>query len=379
MKILFAGGGSGGHFYPIIAVARELRKIADEEGIVKVDMIFYSTALSDDELSLLKQEDIVYCWVPAGKVRNYFSILNFLDPFKTLAGIAKAVWSIFLDIPDVVFAKGGYASFPALLAARLFNIPVVIHESDTVPGKVNKWASSFARRIAISFPEATEFFPDSEKTAFTGHPVRTSVLRGDKDIAYSIFGFTKALPIILVTGGSQGAEKLNDIFLDIVPQVVEFAQVIHQAGPKNYDGVRKRAEVVLENTPYASRYRVYGFLNEADLRDALAASTIAISRPGAGSIFYLAASEVPAILVPISDSPQDHQRSNAYSYVRTGAARVIEEGNLTGNLLFAEIRRLLEDPELMDKMKKAAAAFSRPDAAEKIAREIINLALEHSQ
>lgn len=378
MKILFAGGGSGGHFYPIIAVAREIRKIADEEGIVKVDMIFYSTMLADSDLAILRQEDIRYCWVPAGKVRRYFSLRNFSDPFKTLVGTVKAVWSIFLDIPDVVFAKGGYASFPALLAARLFNIPVIVHESDAIPGQVNKWAGSFARRVAISFPESAKFFPEEEKTAFTGHPIRTSVLKGNKEIAYDIFGFTRELPVILVTGGSQGAEILNDIFLDIASRVVEFAQVIHQAGPKIYDSVRKRAAVVLEKSPYASRYRSYGFLNEADLRDALAISTIAVSRPGAGSIFYLAASEVPSILVPIRDSAQDHQRSNAYSYARTGAAHVIEEENLTGNLLLAEIKRLLESPERMTGMKKSAAAFSRPDAARQIAREIINLALEHS-
>lgn len=378
MRILFAGGGSGGHFYPIIAVAREIRKIADDEGIVKVDMVFYSTALADSELVTLRQEDIRYCWVPTGKVRRYFSFLNFSDLFKTLAGIVKAIWSIYLNIPDVVFAKGGYASFPALLAARLFNIPVIVHESDTVPGKVNKWASSFARRIAISFPESAQFFPEEEKTAFTGHPVRTSVLRGNKEAAYNIFGFTKELPVILITGGSQGAKKLNDIFLDIAPRVVEFAQVIHQTGPKIYESVRKRAAVVLEKSPYASRYHSYGFLNEADLRDALAISTIAVSRPGAGSVFYLAASEVPAILVPIPDSAQDHQRSNAYSYARAGAAQVMEEENLTGNLLLAEIKRLLENPERITEMKKSAAAFSRPDAARQIAREIINLALEHS-
>ena len=342
-------------------------------------MIFYSTALSDAEMTTLRQEDIKYRWVPAGKSRRYFSPLNFLDLFKLAAGILKAIWSIFLDIPDVVFAKGGYASFPAVLAARLLNIPIIIHESDSVPGRVNKWAANFAKRIAISFPEAAKYFSEGEKTAFTGHPVRKSVIDGNKDAALSIFGFSKNLPVILVTGGSQGAEKINDIFLDIAGQVIEFAQVIHQTGQNNYDGVKKRAEVVLEKNPYASRYRAYGFLGEADLRDALSIATLAISRPGAGSIYYLAASSLPAILVPITDSAQDHQRANAYNYARTGAAQVIEEENLTGNILFAEIRRLLENPERLEKMRASAAAFARPDAAEKIAREIINLALAHSQ
>lgn len=378
MKILFAGGGSGGHFYPIIAVAREIRKVADEEGIVKLEMTFYSSVISENEQALLRQEDIKYRWVPAGKIRNYFSFSNFIDPFKTLAGTIKAIWSIFLDVPDVVFAKGGYASFPALLAARLLDIPIVIHESDTIPGKVNKWAASFAKRIAISFPETVKYFPEDEKTALTGHPVMASILKGDKDNAYNIFGFTKELPVIFVTGGSQGAGKINDVFLDIAPQVVEFAQVIHQAGTLNVDGVKKRATVVFGGNPYQNRYRIYGFLNEQDLRDTLSISTIAVSRPGAGSIFSFAALGLPVILVPITGSAQDHQRSNAYSYARTGAAHVIEEENLTGNLLLSEINRLLGDAERIKSMQSSAAQFARPDAAKKIAREIINLALEHS-
>ena len=343
-----------------------------------MDMIFYSTALSRAELEILKQEDIKYRWVPAGKARRYFSFLNFLDPFKTLLGIIKAIWSIFLDIPDVVFAKGGYASFPALLAARLLNVPVVIHESDTIPGKVNRWAAGFARRIAISFPETVKYFQKDEKIALTGDPIRISILKGSKDVAYNVFGFTKELPVIFVTGGSQGAEKINDIFLDIVSKIVEFAQVIHQAGLANVDGVKRRAAVVLEENQYANRYRAYGFLDEADLRDSLSIASIVISRPGADSIFSLAACGLPAILIPIDGSAQDHQRSNAYSYARSGAAHVIEEGNLNASLLLAEIKRLLENQERLENMKKAAIGFARLDAAEKIAREIINLALEHS-
>ncbi len=379
MKILFAGGGSGGHFFPIIAIARELRKIADDEGIVKVEMILYSAALSEIELVLLSREDIRYRWVPAGKIRNYFSLLNFSDSFKTLAGIFKAIWSIFLDIPDVVFSKGGYASFPAVLASRLLSIPVVIHESDTVPGKVNKWAAGFARRIALSFSESAKYFPEGDNVALTGHPIQKSLLHGDKDAAYNIFGFTKELPVIFITGGSQGAEKINDVFLDIAARILEFAQVIHQTGTRNIDGVKKRATVVLDGSPFASRYKPYGFLNEADMRDALAITTIAVSRPGAGSIFSFAACQIPAILIPISESAQDHQRSNAYSYARTGAAHVLEEQNLTGHLLVAEIRRLLENQDKLQNMRESALEFARPDAAQKIAREIINLALEHTQ
>lgn len=375
MKILLAGGGTGGHFYPLIAVARALKDIAEREKIVKLELIFASDAPYD--ANLLREEEIAFLKIPAGKFRRYFSILNLIDPFKTLWGILKALLAIYLNFPDVIFAKGGYASFPALAAAKILGIPLLVHETDIVPGKVTLWASGFARRVAISFPQSVKYFP-SDKVALSGNPIRREVLGGTAEEARELFGLEPDLPLILALGGSQGAQKLNDIILDILPELVKFSQVVHQTGRGNFEAVRLRAGLILENSSWAKRYHPYGFLDEEELRSVSKAASLAIARAGGGSIFELAAWGLPSILVPLPHAAQDHQRANAYAYAREGAAEVLEEENLTPHVLLDRIQKLLGDKARREKMSQAAKAFAKPDAAEKIALEILKLALEHS-
>ena len=158
MKILLTGGGTGGHFYPLMAVAEALNSSADKEKIAKMEMVFMAEDPYDKDLLL--KNGIKFKKVYSGKLRRYFSLLNIIDLLKIIPGILKAIISIYFDFPDVVFSKGGHESLPALFAARFLGIPVVIHESDTVPGKANKWASRFAKRIAISFPDSVKYFKD---------------------------------------------------------------------------------------------------------------------------------------------------------------------------------------------------------------------------
>lgn len=374
MKILFAGGGSGGHFYPIIAIHRALRKLAEQERILRVESVFLSTSPYDK--ALLRQEGISFHWVPAGKMRRYFSILNFFDYFKIAIGILKAMFDIFITLPDVIFAKGGYASFPALVAGRFFRIPVIIHESDVVPGRVNMWASHFAKRIAISFPETVHHFP-KEKVALTGHPIREAEIGGSAENAYATFGLEKNFPALVIFGGSQGSQKINDVILSMLPFALDHMQIIHQTGKAHIHEVLSRSEIILEKDDKKGRYHAAAFLTESQLRDISQVATIAVSRAGAGSLFMLAAWGTPAILIPLPSAAQDHQRENAYAYAHTGAATVIEENNLTPHLLFEEIQRILSDTRVSGRMRATALQFAKIDAAEKIAREIITLAVEH--
>ncbi len=374
MKILLTGGGTGGHVYPIFAVAHQLQKLAQIEGIVKLDLLYFSDRLFDPDR--LKQMGIRYRWIPAGKVRRYFSLLNITDFFKTAFGMVLALWGVFIEVPDVVFAKGGYASFPVLLAARLLRIPVVLHESDTVPGWVNRWAGAFARRIAIAFAEAAAFFPN-ERTALVGNPIRQEVLGGSVAEAEVIFG-SGTMPVVLVLGGSQGSERINEAVLTVLSELVKSVRVIHQCGDRNEDGVRKESATILEKSEYRANYHVFGTLDDGQMRSAGRIATLVVSRAGAGAIFEIAAWGKPAILIPLSESAQDHQRKNAYAYARTGAALVMEESNMTPSVFSAEIRAIATDTERQEKMKKAAALFARPDAANLLAREIMTLALEHA-
>ncbi|OGZ44710.1 MAG: undecaprenyldiphospho-muramoylpentapeptide beta-N-acetylglucosaminyltransferase [Candidatus Ryanbacteria bacterium RIFCSPHIGHO2_02_FULL_48_12] len=372
MKILFAGGGTGGHFYPIIAVARQLRRIAEEERFFAFEFIFASDNPIDK--ALLEFEEIRYKEIPTGKIRNYASGRNVSDMLKTFFAVIRAFFFMYNEMPDVVFGKGGYASFPVLLAARLLGIPVIIHESDAVPGKVSNWAKKFARRIAISFPEVAEYFP-KDRTALIGNPIRTQLLGGNRDESRVVYGLEDKTPTILVIGGSQGARSINNMLLGALPQILERAQVIHQCGDANFEDVIKQASVILQNSPKKSRYHIFPFLDEDRLRSAAIGSDIVISRAGGTAIFEIAAWGLPSIIIPLPLAAQNHQRANAYSYARSGACEVIEETNLTPYVLFTEISKLLDNQARVTEMKKAAQGFARLDAAEKLAREIIKLGL----
>lgn len=375
MRILLTGGGSGGHFYPVIAVAGELRRIAKEKKLLDPALYFMSDTPYDTRL--LFENEIMFIRTPAGKLRRYASIKNIFDPIKTFFGVLRSVAAIFRIFPDVVFGKGGYASFPALLAARLFRIPVVIHESDSVPGRVNAWAGKFARGIAISYPEAAAYFPQ-EKVALTGNPIRRSILAKQADGAFDFLKLRRELPVLLVLGGSQGAQILNDTLLDALPQLIGGWQVIHQTGKEHIEEITGRASVILGQTGHRERYLPFGYLNDQALSMAAGAATIALSRAGS-TIFEIAAWGIPSIIVPISDSQGDHQRENAYNYARNGAAVVIEEENFSPNILASQASHLLSNANLRETMAAKARGFARLDAAEKIANELLAIALEHEE
>jgi len=375
MKILFTGGGTGGHFYPIIAVIEALRVLIEEEKLVSTEIIFMSDSPYDS--NLLLKEDMRFIKINTGKIRRYFSFFNVLDILKTIIGLWTTFWKIYREFPDVIFGKGGYASFPALFCARILGIPVMIHESDAAPGLVNRWAGKFAKRIAISFPESAKYFP-AGKTAFTGNPIRKEILGFTPEEAKEIFQLEENVPVVLILGGSQGSKNINDNIIDVAPEFVKFIQIIHQCGKNNIQEVKNRISIVLEKSPLKTRYHVFAYLNDAYLRNASSIANLVISRAGASSIFEIAAWGVPSIIIPLKNSAQDHQRKNAYSYARSRAAEVIEESNLSPHLLLSETKRLLEDKKRLEAMKEATKKFAQPKAARQIARELLNLALKHS-
>jgi len=375
MKILFTGGGTGGHFYPIIAVSEEIKKIIESEHLLEADMYFMAADPYDS--NLLLEKGIKFRKSAAGKMRRYFSLLNILDSAKTFFGTIKAIWQVYSIFPDVVFSKGGYSSFPAVFAARLFGIPVIIHESDSKPGRVNEWAGKFAEKIALSYSSATKYFPE-ERVAVVGNPIRRDILIPQKNGAYEFLKLQKGIPVILVLGGSQGAQKINDAILKILPNALEKYQIIHQTGESNLAEVRQIASIVLKDNPNADRYLTFGYLNDLATKMSAGVAEIIISRAGS-SIFEIAAWGIPSIIIPIPEEISHDQRTNAYTYARSGGAIVVEEKNLTPNLLMSEIDRLINNVTEMENMREGAKSFAVTDSAEKIAREIINIALLHEK
>jgi UDP-N-acetylglucosamine--N-acetylmuramyl-(pentapeptide) pyrophosphoryl-undecaprenol N-acetylglucosamine transferase len=373
MKILFAGGGTGGHFYPIIAVAQALYDKSKEKKVLPPKFYFMSDTKYNPRA--LFDNEIEFVQVPAGKIRRYFSILNFTDLFKTFTGVFIALIKMFRIYPDVVFGKGGYASFPALFAARILRIPVIIHESDSSPGKVNKWASKFAQKIAISYPEAAEFF-DKNKVAFTGNPVRKEVAQPLSNGAREFLNLEEKTPIVLILGGSQGAQNINDVVIDGIGEMVKKYQILHQTGRANFEVVKQTAEIVLKDNPSSYRYHPFDYLNDLAMRMSAGIADIVVSRAGS-AIFEIAIWGLPSIIIPLPKIISRDQEQNAFSYARTGACSVIEEQNLASHILIAEIDRILNSPSIKDKMRQGAKEFSHIDASRKIAEVILETALLH--
>lgn len=373
MKILFTGGGSGGHFYPIIAVAEKLNKMLEHEKIADVKFYYMSTDPYNERL--LYDNKITFKEITAGKMRAYFSVQNFLDLFKTAWGVLKALVQVFVLYPDVVFSKGGFPSFPVLFAARFYRIPVIIHESDSVPGRANAWAGKFAQKIAVSYADAVQYFP-KEKTALTGNPIREEILRPSGKDAYKELGLDPNIPVLLIVGGSQGARMINEHVETLAPRLVEKYQVIHQTGSANKEEVQTIVRGLLGGNPNASRYHIYGYMDSDTMKLSAEVADVVISRAGS-TIFEIAAWGIPAILIPISNHVGDHQRKNAFAYARAGGAVVIEEANLGPNILMSEIEQLMGDENKRASMKAAAKNFARTDAAEKISEQIIAVLLRH--
>jgi len=373
MKIVLTGGGSGGHFYPIIAVAEAINQIADTEKLVDLELFYFAD--TPYNARMLFENHITFKKINAGKLRLYVSIFNIFDIFKTGIGLLRATWTMYRLYPDVVFSKSGYPAFPVVFAAKLLHIPVVVHETDIAPGRVTAYTAKFAKYIAISWEDSAHYF-ESKKIAFIGNPVRKNLLRPLADGAHEFLGLEHGVPVILVTGGSQGAQALNNVILDALPELLKRYQIIHQTGPENIEDAQQRSAYILKNNPHAGRYTLFAHLDETAQRMAAGIAHLVISRPG-GSIFEIAAWGLPSILVPIDKSNGDHQRKNAYAYARTGAAVVVEEKNATATIVTAEIDRIMQNTILKEKMRIAAKNFAKPDAARLIAQIVLQVALKH--
>jgi UDP-N-acetylglucosamine--N-acetylmuramyl-(pentapeptide) pyrophosphoryl-undecaprenol N-acetylglucosamine transferase len=378
MKIVLTGGGSGGHFYPLIAVAEAIQQEAAEKRIL-MPLLYYIAPEPWDEQALFAN-NIVYIKGRAGKIRRYTSFKNFTGFFATIAGTLGAVITLFRIYPDVVFSKGGYASVPTVLAAHFLRIPIVIHESDAKLGRANLLASRYAYRIAVAFESVTKSLPlkTRSKVAITGIPIRNILTIGDTQGAKQLLGLEEHIPTILILGGSLGSKRINDILLTTLPELVSFANIIHQTGKDNFKEVRAETSVILEKNAHASRYHVFAYLGSEALRQSASAADLIISRAGATSITEIALWKKAAILIPIPESVSHDQRTNAYAYAHTGAAIVLEEENMTPHVLLSEVRRLTSDLALARSMGAKGSAFGNPNAAKIIAQELIAIGLSHT-
>lgn len=366
-RVVFTGGGSGGHIYPLIAVFEALQiKLA----ALKAPSEFVYLGPKDDYSALLSARGIPVYPIASGKLRRYFSVDNFLDAPKFLIGFLQALVKLYFIMPDVVFSKGGTGALPVVVAAWFYRIPIAIHDSDAQPGLTNVHSGRFATKVFVSFARAAAFF-NRNKVEITGSPLRTELLgeRISKEAAKEIMGFDKTQPLVLVLGGSQGAQRINDFVLANLPQFVSIASVLHQTGAGNFAEVQKLAAVALANVPTIQRYVSVGYFAD-EMANALTAADVVVARSGS-SVCEFAAFGLPAIVIPLAESANDHQRVDAYEFAATGAAVVIEETNLLPGIFFAQLKNILTDNDLRAKMSAASSKFFIPDAADKIAEGLM--------
>lgn len=377
MRIVFTGGGTGGHFYPIIAIAEAIEKVTEEKHLVEPQLFYVGPQPFDP--SALSEHDIEYRSSPAGKMRRHGSALNPIELVKIALGVVKSIFQLFSIYPDVVFSTGGYAAFPTLFAARILAIPVIIYDADAQPGRVTRWSAKFARWIGLAHPDAAALLPEAfrSKMATVGHPIREEIRMPAKEGGHEYLKLDPSVPTILVMGGSQGAQALNNVILDALKDLTSRYNVIHQTGAANLDEVRGIAHEILHETSQADRYRAFGLLNTLALRMAAGVSALVVARAGSGTIFEVASWGLPAILVPIPLDVSHDQTENAFSYMRRGCAFVIEQKNLSHHVLIAEIDRLMASETIRTKMTESARKFAQQDAAKKVAIILLETGLEH--
>ena len=322
--IVLTGGGTAGHVTPNIALIPKLQ----EKGF----QISYIGSYNGIEKSLIQELGIPYYGISSGKLRRYFDIKNFSDPFRVLKGYGQAKKLMKQLKPDVVFSKGGFVTVPVVLAAKKRKIPAIIHESDMTPGLANKLCLSSATKICCNFPETVSTLP-ADKAVLTGTPIRQELLHGDKEAARKFCGFSSDKPVLLVIGGSLGAASVNENVRKILPELLKEFQVIHLCG-------KGKTDSSLEHT---AGYVQYEYIKE-ELPDLFALADIVISRAGANAICELNALAKPNLLIPLSaNASHGDQILNARSFERQGYSMVLEEEEITESVLMDSIRKLYEN------------------------------------
>ena len=361
MKIVFTTGGTGGHIYPVIAIIGEIKRIKPDARIW-----FIGTKINHG-LKELQDNHVIIKQIQAGKLRRYFTpralIQNFIDLFRIPIGIVQSFLLLREIKPDLVFGKGGYGSIPVILAANKLKIPIYIHESDAIAGKATQIASKYATKTFSSFK--------LENFIHVGNPIRKGLLEKDNEKAVKYFELQNDRPIIFIVGGSQGAERINDLVLQALPQLLEKYEIIHQCGKKKVNEVNATAQVLVKNNKLLKYYHAYPYFNEEKLALAMNISHLIISRAGGGFIFEIAAVGKASILIPLPESAQNHQAKNAYEYSKTGATVVMEPKNPTPGLLLQNINKIFSNPSSLAKMEQGALDFAILNSAERIALEII--------
>ena len=349
-KVVFTGGGTAGHVTPNIALIEHCQ----DKGW-SVDYVGSEHGIEHELIAAL---DVRFHAIASGKLRRYFSWQNFIDPFKVIWGIGQSLLLCLQLKPDLVFSKGGFVSMPIVFAAWMCRIPVISHESDVTPGLANRLTYPLCRKVCLTFDETLRFL-DGDKAMVTGTPVRRAVMNGDPDRGRAFLGFVEDKPIVLIFGGSLGAQTINQAVREIVEPLQAQFNIVHVVG------AGERLDEL-----GTSGYQQYEYIGE-QFGDVLASASLVISRAGANSIYELLLLRKPHLLIPLSRAAsRGDQLVNARTFVEMGYSRAIEEDALTAEkLLQATIELYDERAEVTAKLEN----FQIRDSVSIIMREMENV------
>ncbi len=352
-KFILSGGGTGGHIYPALSIAKAL-----QEQLPGSEILFVG-AQGRMEMQKVPQAGFKIEGLPITGLQRKFTMKNLVLPLKIIKSLSKALQIISNFKPDAVIGTGGYASAPVVWAAQFKGIPTFIQEQNSYPGITNRFLGKKAQRIFTAYPEAARYFPE-KRIMLTGNPVRREIIRRpDTEAAKKSFGLPERLPVVLILGGSLGAAAINRATAQWIEteQRNDFA-VLWQTGKRYYEQYKNH-----EN----AHIKPVAFIDE--MSAAYAAANIIVSRAGAGTVSELAIVGKPVILIPSPNVAEDHQTRNALSLSQRNAAVLLPENQV--EKLGKIIRTLLENPEKAQKLAENLKAIARPDATERIAETII--------
>ena len=343
-KIVLTGGGTAGHVTPNIALIPRLKEMGYE--------ITYIGSYNGIEKKLIAQEGITYYGISSGKLRRYFDLKNFSDPFRVIKGMREARKLLGQIKPDVVFSKGGFVSVPVVHAASRLHIPVIIHESDMTPGLANKLSIPVASKVCCNFPETISSLPEG-KAVLSGSPIRAELLHGSREKGLAFTGLSGNKPVLMIIGGSLGATPVNNAVRAILPKILENFDVVHLCG-------KEKLDPSLLNTP---GYLQYEYIRE-ELPDLFGLADVVISRAGANAICELLALNKPNLLIPLSAAAsRGDQILNAASFEKQGFSMVLQEENMNDESLLSAINELYARRE---EFRNAMASNSQQDAVKVI-------------
>ena len=323
-RIVLTGGGTAGHVTPNIALLPKLKELGYD--------VHYIGSYNGIEKTLIEACGIPYYGISSGKLRRYFDLKNFSDPFKVLKGFSEASKLLKKLKPDVVFSKGGFVSVPVVIAAKQHRIPVIIHESDMTPGLANKLSIPSASKVCCNFPETMEHLPKG-KAVLSGSPIRQELLTGSRQKALQFTGLSGTKPVLLIIGGSLGSVVVNEAVRSVLPKLLKKFEIIHLCGKGKLD----------QTLTAMNGYVQYEYISD-ELKDLFALSDIVISRAGANSICEFLALRKPALLIPLSAAAsRGDQILNAHSFEKQGFSAVLEEEQLNGDSLLQALDNLWEN------------------------------------